>query len=138
MRTIDLRSDDAKGEQELIPFSRSLVRMMDTRPIYFGGELVDPVRLVYLGSRPRRQRPPPFCFPFYFHFNPSAGDIAMLRTILVAAIPLLILFLVHKIRYSRTTQYADFPQLPRSLLWGHLKALNEVIKSSKPNLHIGN
>lgn len=61
----------------------------------------------------------------------------MLVTILIAAIPLLALLLFHKIRYYRTKQYADIPQLQPSLLWGHLKALNELVKSNKPNLHVG-
>ena len=41
------------------------------------------------------------------------------------------------LRYKRFKQYAYFPQMPSSLLWGHMKAVDDFIKAGKPMGHPG-
>lgn len=47
--------------------------------------------------------------------------------ILVTALMTLI-FVYRKLYYKRFAQYAKFPQLPSSLLFGHLKTYDEITK----------
>jgi hypothetical protein len=55
----------------------------------------------------------------------------------LTGIPLLILYLVDRTRYLRLRQYGRFPQLPPSLVWGHMKALDEVMGQGDRRRHIG-
>ncbi|ETS73855.1 hypothetical protein PFICI_14801 [Pestalotiopsis fici W106-1] len=59
----------------------------------------------------------------------------MLRPILLAAIALLATYLYNKLRYKRLTQHAKLPQLPPSLLLGHLKTLDKLIKRGPADRH---
>ncbi|RJE25349.1 Cytochrome p450 [Aspergillus sclerotialis] len=61
----------------------------------------------------------------------------MLTSILVvAAIPAIAIYLYQKLYYLRFQQYAAWPQLQPSLLWGHLKAMNEFIESGVKQRHV--
>ncbi|PYH46164.1 cytochrome P450 [Aspergillus saccharolyticus JOP 1030-1] len=57
-------------------------------------------------------------------------------TLLLALLPLLAIYLWQRLRYLRFNQHASWPQLPPSLLWGHMKALNEFVKRGEPRRHI--
>ncbi|RYP80361.1 hypothetical protein DL769_002510 [Monosporascus sp. CRB-8-3] len=59
----------------------------------------------------------------------------MLAPLLAAVTVLVLSFTYHKLRYIRFQQYAHFPQLPSSLLLGHLKAFGEFMKANKPDAH---
>ncbi|KAI0153282.1 cytochrome P450 [Xylariaceae sp. FL1272] len=52
-----------------------------------------------------------------------------------SAFALLILYLYSWLRYKRFTQYACFPQVPPSLIFGHLKVIDEFIKLGKEDGH---
>ncbi|KAK3689685.1 cytochrome P450 [Podospora appendiculata] len=60
----------------------------------------------------------------------------MLQAILLAAAALLTSFLFRKLRYIRYKQYQDIPQLPTSLLWGHLKIMGEFMSNGIPDRHL--
>ncbi|KAL2845518.1 cytochrome P450 [Aspergillus pseudoustus] len=55
---------------------------------------------------------------------------------LLTSIPLLTLYLLERSRYFRLRQYANFPQLPRSLISGHMKALDAVMGEGDRRRHI--
>lgn len=57
--------------------------------------------------------------------------------VVVAAAVLLGTYLYSQLHYKRFKQYAQFPQLPTSLLFGHLKYLDQFIRSGKLNGHPG-
>lgn len=59
----------------------------------------------------------------------------MLAPLLAAITVLVLSFTFRRLRYIRFQQYANFPQLPSSLLLGHLKAFGEFIKANKPDAH---
>ncbi|KAM7191691.1 Cytochrome P450 [Rhypophila sp. PSN 637] len=62
----------------------------------------------------------------------------MLMPVLFTAATLLFSYLctkVTKLRYLRFAQYAHIPQLPTSLLWGHLKTLGEFTKRGINDRH---
>ncbi|KAI7786122.1 hypothetical protein LA080_004506 [Diaporthe eres] len=59
----------------------------------------------------------------------------MLAPLLAAIAVLVLTFTYRRLRYIRFQQYAHFPQLPSSLLLGHLKAFGEFMKASKPDAH---
>jgi len=61
----------------------------------------------------------------------------MLTPLLFAAVPLLLLYLFQDLRYRRFKQYAGIPQPKSSLIWGHMKALHEVIQRGAPDRHPG-
>jgi hypothetical protein len=61
----------------------------------------------------------------------------MLLPLAVAAIVLLGSFLYGALRYKRFKQYAMFPQMPTSLVLGHLKTFDRFIRTGKPNGHPG-
>lgn len=61
----------------------------------------------------------------------------MLIPLLLAALPLLGLYLYNKVYHKRFQQYASLPQLPPSLAWGHLAAFDEYIKRGKKDRHPG-
>ena len=47
-------------------------------------------------------------------------------------------WLYTRVRYRRFEQYAHLPQLPPSLLWGHLKAVNEYMTvADEPYRQVG-
>lgn len=58
----------------------------------------------------------------------------------IAALTLLApiaIYLIDRARFVRFRQYAHLPQLPSSLLWGHLKALDGVMREGDRRRHIG-
>ncbi|KAL3461935.1 cytochrome P450 [Aspergillus heterothallicus] len=55
---------------------------------------------------------------------------------LATAIPLLTVYLFERTRYFRLKQYASFPQLPPSLIWGHMKTLDTVMGEGDRRRHI--
>lgn len=59
-----------------------------------------------------------------------------LRMVLLAVLPLLGFYLYEKARHSRFQQFAAWPQLKPSLVWGHLKAFNKFIATADPSRHI--
>ncbi|KAK1762225.1 cytochrome p450 [Phialemonium atrogriseum] len=60
----------------------------------------------------------------------------MLTPFLLAAIPLLVVYLIREIHYRRFKQHADLPQLQPSFIWGHLKAFNEFLSRGSPDRHV--
>lgn len=56
--------------------------------------------------------------------------------LLLAAVITLGAWFYRKVRYWRYEQYADFPRLPPSLFWGHLKALGEEMATLPKMKHI--
>ncbi|KAI0154588.1 cytochrome P450 [Xylariaceae sp. FL1272] len=59
----------------------------------------------------------------------------MLRPLIFASLAVLGTYLLVKLRYKRFTQYAHLPQLPPSLLLGHLKTMDEYIRRGRANRH---
>ncbi|KAK2615795.1 hypothetical protein N8I77_002522 [Diaporthe amygdali] len=59
----------------------------------------------------------------------------MLTQLFVAAVVLLVSYLYSKIRFKRLRQFARFPQLPPSVLLGHLQTVDEFVKRSEPGAH---
>ena len=53
----------------------------------------------------------------------------MVWTLVATIVPILLFYLWKKVTYYRTKQYAGFPQLPPSLLWGHLSTLGKLVKT---------
>ncbi|GKZ18947.1 hypothetical protein AbraIFM66951_001907 [Aspergillus brasiliensis] len=58
------------------------------------------------------------------------------QTILLILLPLAISYIVNRVRDSRLKKYADWPQLPPSVIWGHLKAVHEFIARGEEKRHI--
>ncbi|TDZ32564.1 putative sterigmatocystin biosynthesis P450 monooxygenase stcS [Colletotrichum spinosum] len=44
------------------------------------------------------------------------------------ALPALLVYLYSAVRYRRFKQYAQWPQMPPSLVWGHLKVINDFMQ----------
>ncbi|KAJ5615091.1 hypothetical protein N7537_000205 [Penicillium hordei] len=61
----------------------------------------------------------------------------MAWTLIATIIPILLFYLWKNVTSYRTKQYARFPQLPPSLSWGHLSTLGKLVKTNRPNIHIG-
>lgn len=61
----------------------------------------------------------------------------MLSPILLATFPLLAIYLYTRLRYYRLKQFAAFPQLKPSLIWGHLKVVHLILMNGQPKRHIG-
>ncbi|KAH8880906.1 cytochrome P450 [Thozetella sp. PMI_491] len=59
----------------------------------------------------------------------------MFLPLVVAAIAVLAPYLYSRLRYQRLSRYAKYPQMPPSLILGHLKAIDEFIRAGKPNGH---
>ncbi|KAL3472841.1 cytochrome P450 monooxygenase [Aspergillus californicus] len=57
----------------------------------------------------------------------------MLSICITAAALLTLIYIYRLIWYKRFVQYANFPQLPSSLLLGHLKIYNEIAQSGPPD-----
>ncbi|KAL2864274.1 cytochrome P450 [Aspergillus lucknowensis] len=54
----------------------------------------------------------------------------------LTSLPLLTVYLLERTRYFRFKQYARYPQLSPSLLWGHMKALDAVMGQGDRRRHI--
>jgi hypothetical protein len=61
----------------------------------------------------------------------------MLGPLFIAAAAIIVSHLYRRLRYKRLQQYAFIPQLPPSVLLGHLKKIDDYIKAGKPNGHPG-
>lgn len=61
----------------------------------------------------------------------------MLLNILLASLPFVAIYLYQTLRYLRKKQYAEWPQPPSSLLWGHMKILHEFIERGESKRHFG-
>lgn len=61
----------------------------------------------------------------------------MLLAWATAVAALLLAYLYGRLHYKRFQQYAKFPQMPTSLLLGHLKYVDQFIRSGKPSGHPG-
>ncbi|KAH9908359.1 cytochrome P450 [Xylariomycetidae sp. FL2044] len=59
----------------------------------------------------------------------------MLLRIFIAALALLATYLYRRIRYKRLKQFARFPQLPPSPIFGHLQVVDEFVKRAPPSAH---
>ncbi|KAI0201797.1 cytochrome P450 [Astrocystis sublimbata] len=59
----------------------------------------------------------------------------MLQTAVFAASVLLITYLYNKLRFKRFQQHGTLPQMYPSLLFGHLKSLDQTIKRGPPDRH---
>ncbi|KAI1352317.1 cytochrome P450 [Xylaria sp. FL0043] len=59
----------------------------------------------------------------------------MLRPVLLTCLFILATYLYLKLRYKRFTQYASLPQLPPTLLLGHLKTMDEYIRRGAADRH---
>lgn len=61
----------------------------------------------------------------------------MLLNLVLASLPLLLIYLLQRLYYRRIKEFAEWPQLPTSLVWGHAKALHGFIQAGEPKRHIG-
>ncbi|KAI0024019.1 cytochrome P450 [Xylariomycetidae sp. FL0641] len=59
----------------------------------------------------------------------------MFAQILVAAVAIFIPYICTVVRYKRLKQFARFPQLPPSAIWGHLRTLDEYVQRAPPKAH---
>ncbi|KAI1312023.1 cytochrome P450 [Xylaria venustula] len=59
----------------------------------------------------------------------------MLRPIFLASLLALATYLYLKLRHKRFNQYASLPQLQSSLLWGHLKTVNDYARHGEADRH---
>ncbi|PWY81861.1 cytochrome P450 [Aspergillus heteromorphus CBS 117.55] len=55
---------------------------------------------------------------------------------LLLLLPFLLFYLLDRSRHFRYQQYAAWPQLPPSLVWGHMKAMHEFISRGDAKRHI--
>lgn len=61
----------------------------------------------------------------------------MIANLVLLALPFVIGYLATTIWYRRFKQYAAFPQLKPSLLWGHMRAIHEFTLRAPPKMHFG-
>lgn len=61
----------------------------------------------------------------------------MLVPLLLAALPLIGIYLYNKVYHKRFVQYASIPQLPPSLVLGHLAIFDQYIKRGPRDRHPG-
>ncbi|RTE84935.1 hypothetical protein BHE90_000370 [Fusarium euwallaceae] len=59
----------------------------------------------------------------------------VLKPFAIAALSLLITYLFTKLRFKRFKQYAHLPQLPPSLIWGHMLVYDEISKHAQRDRH---
>ncbi|KAI0434723.1 cytochrome P450 [Xylaria sp. FL1042] len=59
----------------------------------------------------------------------------MLLPLIFGATAFLLSYCYTKLRYQRFNQYAHFPQMPTTLILGHLKTMDSFIRGAKPNGH---
>lgn len=71
------------------------------------------------------------------HWTPKGLTYIMLTQLFIAGIALLVPYFYSKIRHKRLHQYAGFPQLPTSLVLGHLQTVDEFVRSAPPKAHPG-
>lgn len=67
-------------------------------------------------------------------FPASVSVQAVLGTLVLLASA----YLYNKLHYRRFRQNAHIPQLPPSLLWGHLRLFDQFTKQGIPDRHPGN
>ncbi|KAH8901259.1 cytochrome P450 [Thozetella sp. PMI_491] len=60
----------------------------------------------------------------------------MLAPLVAVACALVAVYLFRALQYKRFKQYGNFPQLPPSLLWGHLQTVDEYGRRIPPKAHI--
>ncbi|KAL2196601.1 cytochrome P450 [Corynascus similis CBS 632.67] len=60
----------------------------------------------------------------------------MAASLILLAFPLLLTYLAATIWHRRFRQFAHFPQLKPSLLWGHLQTIHEYTLRAKPKIHV--
>ncbi|KAL2169224.1 hypothetical protein VTG60DRAFT_6304 [Thermothelomyces hinnuleus] len=60
----------------------------------------------------------------------------MVANLVLLALPLLATYLAATLWHRRFRQWANFPQLKPSLLWGHLQVIHEYTLRAKPKVHI--
>lgn len=56
---------------------------------------------------------------------------------ILATVPLLVWYLYAKLKWMRFEQYKNYPSAPTSLLWGHLKLINEFSQKGDVRRHSG-
>lgn len=78
----------------------------------------------------------PFCHRLVPDIWIISEDMFLILSI-IAALPLLAIWLLNKLDYYRTKQFAAWPQPKPSRVWGHMKYLNDFIARGEPNRHIG-
>ena len=61
----------------------------------------------------------------------------MLVLLVLAALPLIGIYLYNKAYHKRFVQFASIPQLPSSLVWGHLQIFDAYIKRGPRDRHPG-
>ena len=76
----------------------------------------------------------PFRRPYLRHLVLLAR---MLASLLFVLVPLLVVYLVREAHYRRFKQYAAFPQLESSYLWGHLNMVIKLISRGAERRHVG-
>ncbi|KAI0540097.1 cytochrome P450 [Xylaria digitata] len=59
----------------------------------------------------------------------------MLLPLVFGAAALLLSYCYARLRYKRFSQYAHLPQMPTTLILGHLKTMDSFIRRGKPNCH---
>jgi MFS superfamily sulfate permease-like transporter len=61
----------------------------------------------------------------------------MAWAVLVGLVPLVVIYMWKRVIYYRKKQYAHLPQLPPSLVWGHLATIGKLKNTHKENIHVG-
>jgi hypothetical protein len=61
----------------------------------------------------------------------------MITNLVLLALPLVATYLAATIWHRRFKQFANFPQLKPSLIWGHLKTVHEYTLKGPPGIHHG-
>ncbi|KAJ8122726.1 hypothetical protein ONZ43_g1147 [Nemania bipapillata] len=59
----------------------------------------------------------------------------MLPSLVLGATALLLSYCYVRLRYKRFSEYAHLPQMPTTLILGHLKTMDSFIRGGKPNGH---
>ncbi|KAH6847013.1 cytochrome P450 [Chaetomium sp. MPI-CAGE-AT-0009] len=59
----------------------------------------------------------------------------MIANLVLLALPLVVTYLAAAAWHRRFRQFANFPQLKPSFLWGHLKAIHEYTLKGPPGIH---
>lgn len=80
-------------------------------------------------------------FSFLVYFGVSdcgpGGTFEMFTQLFFAAIAVLLPYLYRRTRFKRLHQFGRFPQLPPSIILGHLQTVDEFVKRSAPGAHPG-
>ncbi|KAK0741392.1 cytochrome P450 [Schizothecium vesticola] len=59
----------------------------------------------------------------------------MATTLVLVALAALAVYLYNRVRHARLEQYREIPQLKSSLVWGHLKTMNDFLVRREPDRH---